>query len=117
MNKPATTGLCYTCIQQLYSVNLHDIGASALKVAPIKLGFTEDTNAAEGDDEQDEQLANTGDTKGLSHTLRYTRVISWMCELTLRHKQLLPPRRSLRSSPARRCACTHVQDEAANTGF
>jgi hypothetical protein len=55
----------------------------------------EDRNTKEGTDEQDEQSANMGDIKGLSHALRYTEIISWMCELTLRHMQLLPPRRSL----------------------
>jgi hypothetical protein len=82
-------------MQSLYSLlRWISTGTSTSKVAPIKLGFSEDTNIGEGH-EQDEQSADTGDTKGLSHTLRYTTMIFWMYELTLRHMQLLPPKRFL----------------------
>ena len=67
------------------------LASSASKVAPVSLGFS----LAEEGDGQDDSDANTGDSKGLSHTSGCARIIFWMCELTMRHAQLLPPRKSL----------------------
>lgn len=95
MNKPAATGQFLPMLLSFHLTMLFP-GVSSAKIAPVKLGFSlVDLNTGEGTDEQDEQDANMGDTKGLSHTLRYTRMISRMCVLTLRHMQFPRPRRFL----------------------
>lgn len=65
--------------------------SSASKVAPISLGFS----LAEEGDGQDDSEANAGDSKGLSHTSRCARIVFWMCQLTMRHTQLLSQRKLL----------------------
>lgn len=65
--------------------------SSASKVAPVSLGFS----LAEEGDGQDDSDTNGGDSKGLSHASRCARIVFWMCELTMRHTQLL----SLKKSP------------------
>ena len=63
---------------------------SASKMAPVSLGFS----LAEEGDGQDDSDVNGGDSKGLSHASRCARIIFWMCELTMRHAQLLSLRKS-----------------------
>jgi hypothetical protein len=70
----------------------HSVASSTSKVAPVSLGFS----LAEEGDGQDDSDANAGDSKGLSHASRCARIVFWMCELTMRHTQLLSPRKLLR---------------------
>ena len=67
------------------------LASSASKVAPVSLGFS----LAEEGDGQDDSDANAGDSKGLSHASGCARMVFWMCELTMRHAQLLPLRKLL----------------------
>ena len=67
------------------------LASSASKVAPVSLGFS----LAEEGDGQDDSDANAGDSKGLSHASRCARIVFRMCELTMRHTQLLSLRKSL----------------------
>ena len=70
----------------------HSVASSTSKVAPVSLGFS----LAEEGDAQDDSDPNAGDSKGLSHASRCARIVFWMCELTMRHTQLLSPRKLLR---------------------
>ena len=67
----------------------HSVASSTSKVAPVPLGFS----LADEGDGQDDSDPNAGDSKGLSHTSRCARIVFWMCELTMRHTQLLSPRK------------------------
>lgn len=75
--------------QALNSFADNSLASSASKVAPVSLGFS----LAEEGDGQDDSDANGGDSKGLSHTSRCARIVFWMCELTMRHTQLLSQRK------------------------
>ena len=89
-NKPALTGKGGDNIQ-VDGFTDQSLASSASKVAPVSLGFS----LAEEGDGQDDSDANTGDSKGLSHASGCARIVFWMCELTTRHTQLLPLRKSL----------------------
>ena len=88
-NRPTLTGRIGANIVN----NLVDrfLASSTSSAAPIPLGFS----LAEEEDGQDDSDANGGDSKGLSHASRCARNVFWMCELTMRHTQLLSLRKSL----------------------
>jgi len=88
-NKPALTGAKTGDGQMGVSADQFLV-SSASKVAPVSLGFS---LAEEGDGHDSD--ANTGDSKGLSHASRCARMVFWMCELTMRHTQLLSLRKLL----------------------
>ena len=69
---------------------------------PLSLAFGEDDGAdGNGDDDGGDQSVSE-DPKGLSHVLRYDRVIERLCGLTCRSMQWLPRRRSRLWLQARR---------------
>lgn len=90
INKPTLTS---TTSPYVASSGFTDrsLASSTSKVAPASLGFS----LAEEGDGQDDSDANAGDSKGLSHASRCARIVFWMCELTMRHTQLLSLRKLL----------------------